>query len=63
MPVSTACRQRVDERVDAATDRIMAAFRADSNQAVVVQSRLLIIALFTALAVAVTMLGTVQLTS
>lgn len=51
-----------EQRIDAMADRLTAAFRGELNQAVVAQSRLLIVALFTALApVAGVMFGVVQL--
>lgn len=58
--------QRFDQQFgqwgESITDRLTAAFRAELNQAVVQQARLLIVALFTSLAaIAGVMLGVVQL--
>jgi hypothetical protein len=54
--------RRFDQWGESITDSLTAAFRAELNQAVVQQSRLLIVALFTALAaIAGVMLGVVQL--
>lgn len=54
--------QRFDQWGESITDRLTATFRAELNQAVVAQTRLLIVALFTSLAaIAGVMLGVVQL--
>ena len=54
--------QRFDQWGESITDRLTAAFRAELNQVVVQQTRLLIVALFTSLAaIAGVMFGVVQL--
>jgi len=54
--------QRFDQWGESITDRLTAAFRAELNQAVVQQTRLLIVALFPSLAaIAGVMFGVVQL--
>jgi hypothetical protein len=53
---------RFDQWGESITDRLTAAFRAELNQAVVAQTRLLIVALFTSLAaIAGVMFGVLQL--